>query len=365
MKRLWLIATAASAASLAMSAPAAAQSWQGINQRQAMLDQRIDEGVRRGLLTQQEVATLRAEFRTLANLEADYRRSGGSLSSSEVAELDRRFDLLAQRVRFQSLNAQGQGGIDQRTINQRQADLEMRIDQGIRNRALTQQEAILLRGEFRTIANLEAEYRRSGANLSAAERADLDRRFDALARRVYQQKNDAQAGANGWRSINLRQAELDARMDQGVRNGALTQQETYMLRGEFRRLADLEAQYRSAGGGLNAQERDDLERRFDQLSRRIYVNKQDRQGAGGIWQSIDQRQSILEQRIDIGLRSGRLTQTEAVRLRSDFRLLANIEADYRRSGGGLSIDERADLDRRFDVLTARIRIESNDWQRRW
>jgi hypothetical protein len=365
MKRLWLLATAASAASLAMSAPAAAQSWQGINQRQAMLDQRIDQGVRNGLLTQQEAGQLRGEFRSLANLESDYRRSGGSLSSSEMSDLNRRFDLLANRVRFESYDAQNRGAGDTRTINQRQIDIEQRIDQGVRNGALTQQQAIGLRGEFRAIANLEADYRRSGGNLSAGERADLDRRFDTLARRVYTQKHDGQGTANGWWSITQRQGELEARIDQGVRNGALTPQETAMLRSEFRRIAEIEAEYRRAGGGLNTQEREDLSRRFDDLSRRVYTQKLDRQGAGGIWQSIDQRQSILDQRIDIGLRSGRLTQTEAGRLRSDFRLLANIEADYRRSGGGLSVEERADLDRRFDALTARIRIESNDWQRRW
>ena len=64
--------------------------------------------------------------------------------------------------------------------------------------------------------------------------ADLERRFDNLSRRVYAQKQD-QHGRPGqqWLTINQRQAGLDQRIDQGVRNGALTQQETILLRGEI------------------------------------------------------------------------------------------------------------------------------------
>ena len=52
-----------------------------------------------------------------------------------------------------------------------------------------------------------------------------------------------------------------------------------------------------------------------------------------------------------------------MRLRSEFRYIANLEARYRASNG-LQQWERADLDRRFDVLSAKIRIQKNDGQRR-
>lgn len=60
MKKLLAMAVAASA--LAFAAPASAQGWQSINQRQAQLDQRIDVGVRNGSLTRNEGVRLRAEF---------------------------------------------------------------------------------------------------------------------------------------------------------------------------------------------------------------------------------------------------------------------------------------------------------------
>lgn len=76
-------------------------------------------------------------------------------------------------------------------INQRQDNLAARIDQGIRSGALNRAEAQRLRAQYRDIARLEARYRASGG-LSPRERADLDRRFDRLSRRVYAQKHDRQ-----------------------------------------------------------------------------------------------------------------------------------------------------------------------------
>ncbi len=82
------------------------------------------------------------------------------------------------------------------------------------------------------------------------------------------------------------------------------------------------------------------------------------------WQNINARQARLEQRINQGIRSGALNRNEAVRLRAQFRDLTVLEHRYRRSGGGLSLQERRDLDRRFDALSARIKVQKNDRQYR-
>jgi len=75
-------------------------------------------------------------------------------------------------------------------------------------------------------------------------------------------------------------------------------------------------------------------------------------------QSINQRQDMLERRIDMGVRNHSLTRSEAGRLRAQLRDTARLEAQYRR--GGLSGWERADLDRRFDRIGAQIRYERHD-----
>ncbi|MCR5871379.1 MULTISPECIES: hypothetical protein [unclassified Sphingomonas] len=167
----------------------------------------------------------------------------------------------------------------------------------------------------------------------------------------------------GWQNINQRQAQLDRRIDQGVRNGQLTRGEAARLRAEFRGIADLEIRYRRSAPGLTMAERADLDRRFDALSRKIRAERHDDQGAGNWW-NINQRQAILDRRIDQGVRNGQLTRAEAMRLRAEFRGIVALEARYRQSRPGLTVAERADLDRRFDVLARKIRWERRDWQNR-
>ena len=70
------------------------------------------------------------------------------------------------------------------------------------------------------------------------------------------------------------------------------------------------------------------------------------------------RVARLDQRIDVGIRNGALTRNEAWRLKGDLRETARLESRYRR--GGLSGWERADLDRRYDRISAQIRYERHD-----
>lgn len=80
------------------------------------------------------------------------------------------------------------------------------------------------------------------------------------------------------------------------------------------------------------------------------------------WQNINQRQANLDQRIDKGVRNGAITRNEAYRLRAEFRQLSQLETRYRRTNG-LQNWERQDLDRKFNVLSAKIRYERHDRDR--
>jgi hypothetical protein len=192
----------------------------------------------------------------------------------------------------------------------------------------------------------------------------------------------APASAQVWQSIDTRQANLDARIDAGVRSGDLTRAEALRLRAEFRDIARLEAHYR-ASYGLSLAERRDLDRRFDALSARIryerndeqdrygrYGRDDDRYGRGDDrygrgddnygrgWVSINARQRVIENRIYSGMRSGRLSEREAGRIRAEFGDIVRLEARYRRNG--LNRWERVDLERRFDHLDRLITAEARD-----
>ena len=192
MKKLILTLLAATAIG-AVAAPAMAQpGWRAINERQRELDDRIDDGVRRGCLTRIEAARLRTEFQRIVFLERNYRRSGSGLTSWERRDLDQRLDRLQQDIRRQCRDGDDRwdGSVPWENINQRQRRLDDRIDRGVRRGCLSMREAERLRLEFRNISYIENNYRRSGGGLNSWERQDLDRRFDRLGADIKRQCND-------------------------------------------------------------------------------------------------------------------------------------------------------------------------------
>jgi opacity protein-like surface antigen len=83
------------------------------------------------------------------------------------------------------------------SIDQRQEQLQRRIDRGVARGDLTRREAYRLQSQMRDIARLEARYRMNG--LSGWERADLDNRLDRLSAQVRFERNDRQEYGYGYR----------------------------------------------------------------------------------------------------------------------------------------------------------------------
>ena len=78
----------------------------------------------------------------------------------------------------------------------------------------------------------------------------------------------------GWQPIAQRKYQLDQRIDVGQRNGQLSRREATRLRGELNGLVRLEYGYQR--GGLSLRERQDLDRRYDNLSRQVRAERRDR-----------------------------------------------------------------------------------------
>ena len=85
------------------------------------------------------------------------------------------------------------------------------------------------------------------------------------------------------------------------------------------------------------------------------------QNHGG-WPSVSQRKYSLVRRIDQGVRTRQLSAREASRLKDELNGLVRLERNYMR--GGLTRWERQDLDRRYDRLSTKIRLERRDHNNR-
>jgi hypothetical protein len=89
-----------------LSTPAFAQYGVNINVNQAALQQRINAGVRTGLLTRNEAQNLRTKMARLNYLEARLRNSGRGLSFSERARLNRELSQLNVQINRQLADSQ-------------------------------------------------------------------------------------------------------------------------------------------------------------------------------------------------------------------------------------------------------------------
>lgn len=258
------------------------------------------------------------------------------------------------------------------SINQREADLKARINAGVQARTLTPAEADSLRAQLTSLERLEDNYRASGGGLDAGERADLDRRFDALSAEIHDQNTDNQ-NAPGFNASRERESNLSSRIDNGVRSGALTASEANSLRMRLDTIRRLDDSYRASGRGLDPRERDDLNQRLNALSDDIERQLRDNQRGpewgrpgwnggpwtvGGRWQTIEQRQDDFNRIVARGVSSGRISRNEEAYLRGEFNRLLNLE--HRDMAGGLTRAEKADLDRQFNILVQRVRAEAMD-----
>lgn len=81
---------------------------------------------------------------------------------------------------------------DRANVNARQAQIERRIEWGVRRGALDRREADRLRWEVRDIARLEAQYRYGG--LTPSERRGLDCRLDRLEAQLERESHDRDYG---------------------------------------------------------------------------------------------------------------------------------------------------------------------------
>lgn len=162
------------------------------------------------------------------------------------------------------------------------------------------------------------------------------------------------ASAQGWMPIIERQATMNARIDAGLASGQITQVQAGAMRSDLAALIALEGRYRY--GGLSAREKLELDRRYAGIHDGVQMARAE--GAAEAWVAMDDRKAELDARIEGGIRAGQLTSAEAAALREDFAALVAAEANFRVDG--LSPSERADLNRRYADLSARIHVARTD-----
>jgi hypothetical protein len=167
------------------------------------------------------------------------------------------------------------------------------------------------------------------------------------------------ASAAPWLPMIERQALLNERIDAGLAAGDVSAPEAQDLRAEMSRLVALEGRYRY--GGLSAREKLDLDRQYGALDDELRLAQAT--APSDSLATLEDREAVLQARIDRGVAAGELTGDEAAVLRDDIDAIARAETNYRVDG--LSDEEFADLNRRYDALADRIDLARTDPARQY
>lgn len=163
-------------------------------------------------------------------------------------------------------------------------------------------------------------------------------------------------------AVDRAQQAISARIQQGLASGHITPSEAREL---YRRDRDIEMRESrfKANGSATPQERQQLRSELESLAaevERMMANRDFIAQPGANTNGIDNRQENIGQRIDEGLRSGRLTRPEARRLQRQERDIARHEASFKRDGVVTQQERqqlRSELARLNNDLTRLLRNE--------
>lgn len=247
-------------------------------QRGPVLDQRIDAAVRDGSIDRYEAEQMRREYNEIVRLEAQY-SSDGEISPQQRNDLRMRYRALSQRVGGQRAGQTdgqdyGQGAYQNQgrwqPLATRNAEFEQRVTAGLRNRSLTRVEAMELRAEWRSLAQVEAGYQRGG--IDTREQADLWNRYNAIDRRLGGGAGGDMGGYGYGDDRNTaRWNQMGSQLTSAERNGTISRVEAVQVRAQLADLARLDVAY--ATGGYTADERSYLTRRYADLDRMFGTNR--------------------------------------------------------------------------------------------
>jgi hypothetical protein len=276
-----VLLVAASASSLILAGPAAAQRGPGqdrlgevfgaffgqtnsleaqwarggrpLNGGRAQLEARLSADTGSGAIPVYAANRLRADYEALVDLESRY-AADGRFSTEERADLTSRYATFTRSLE--------QGGPSDNTmaVADGRAEFEARLVAAVNARRITRTQATALRSDYQALLQTESVYARDG--ISARERSELDTRLDAIDVRL----GDAPGRVPEPQNARERLAEVLRTLSAAEQSGALNRREAADLRVQHGDLVRLEMAYaRNASNDDRAY----LQRRITEIEARM------------------------------------------------------------------------------------------------
>ena len=161
------------------------------------------------------------------------------------------------------------------SVNDRRADQQQRIANGVQSSQLTA-------GETKNLESREANVNReirddraaNGGKLTAQEHRQINHQQNNLSRSIYSDKHNAAQAHYGKNEVGQRRENQQDRIANGIRNGSMTAGE--VARSENREQGinqQIRADRGANGGRLTGQEKRQINREQNGASRQIYREK--------------------------------------------------------------------------------------------
>ncbi|MGH9607333.1 MAG: YXWGXW repeat-containing protein [Terracidiphilus sp.] len=211
--------------------------------------------------------------------------------------------------------------------------------------------------EERTAMN-EQHFQPTANQLSHRQAASLDRNQFASV-------NHGRPGVTAMNSVNGRRYDQQGRTANGVGSGQLDAHETRNLEGREAGLNSEIHNDRSANGGrLTPQERQQVNRQQNNMSRSIYNDKHNDASAHYGNNEVGDRRDNQQQRITQGVRSGQMSPSEAARAENhEQNINRGTAADRKANGGRLTQQQRQNINRRQNRASRQIYREKHNGKR--
>lgn len=174
--------------------------------------------------------------------------------------------------------------------------------------------------------------------------------------------NHGQPSAMAMDSVNGRRYNQQGRIANGVGSGRLTAGETRNLEGREAHLnGEIHNDRQANGGTLTPQERQQVNRQQNNLSKSIYNDKHNAANAHYGNYEVGARRDERQQRISQGIRSGQLSPGEAAKVEGrEQNINRQVNADRAGNGGKLTPGERQQINRNQNGASREIREEKHN-----
>ena len=163
-------------------------------------------------------------------------------------------------------------------------------------------------------------------------------------------------------SVNDRRQDQQDRIANGVQSGQLTAGETKNLESREANVnREIKDDRQANGGKLTAQERQQVNKQQNSLSKSIYSDKHNANTAHYGNNEVGQRRENQQDRIAQGIRSGQMTAGEAARTENrEQGINQQIHADRQANGGKLTGQEKAQINKQQNGASRQIYREKHN-----